>query len=78
MKPHYHVVAFIPGCLNDYDSGPIDTLAEAREELLQYVDTGGMQPERPCKTAGPDRYTNGPYVITIEECAEECDPESDY
>jgi hypothetical protein len=71
--PHYHVVAFINGCLNDYDSGPFYYLENAREDLRNYLEYGGMQPDQEIVPAGTDRYTNGPYIIKIEECTEpEC------
>ena len=31
---HYHVVAFMDGCLNDYDTGPIETIEEVRNDAI--------------------------------------------
>jgi hypothetical protein len=36
-QPHYHVVAFINGCLNDYDSGPIASETDADMALQEFV-----------------------------------------
>jgi hypothetical protein len=72
--PHYHVVEFINGCLNDYDSGPIATIQDAREELAQMRDfvAGEYVP------AGDDRYERGVHILKIEMCTEACDPDAEY
>ena len=73
---HYHVVAFMPGCLNDYDSGPIDDIESARVVLKELADD---YPEGdPMVPGGKDRYTNAFYILKIEECTESCDPDADY
>jgi hypothetical protein len=70
MRPHYHVVTFINGCLNDGDSGPITTKAAARAELRDltqcYRDTG-----RTVRAAGKDRYQADIVTIKIEECTKD-------
>jgi len=63
---HYHVVEFINGCLNDYDSGPIDSLGDARIELAQFVD----DVEYDWEPDGVDRFTRGTHILKIEECGE--------
>ena len=68
--PHYHVVQFINGCLNDYDSGPIDTLDDARELLKSLID-GDRDNALSVVEAGTDRYiVKGVYILKIEECNE--------
>ena len=73
--PHYHVVAFIDGCLNDYDSGPINDYTDALADLDWYMET--TYPDTPT-VAGQERYQVGPYIIKVEECREACDPEGAY
>lgn len=70
---HYHVVAFMDGCLNDYDSGPYSTIEDAEQDLAWYLESGAMVPDAPIEDAGYLRYANGPYIIKVEECTEECD-----
>lgn len=71
---HYHVVAFINGCLNDHDSGPYDTLDDARIALAEYVETDS-DTMHDWISAGVDRFVqrNGVYIAAIESCSEaEC------
>jgi len=75
---HYHVVEFIDGCLNDYDSGPMATIDEARATLTGiaqatdgYAETGAD--DELYTPAGEDRYTRGSYILKIETCRENCD-----
>ena len=80
MITHYHVVVFIDGCLNDYDSGPIEDIAEAREALAWQLDLGRGAV---CgwKRTGEDRYQqiDGLYIVKIEDCTEGCNEwEDDY
>jgi hypothetical protein len=71
---HYHVVEFINGCLNDYDSGPYDTLEDARGHIKEVIN-------HPCQAgkivpAGEDRYiVDDLYIMKIEECHEDCEEE---
>jgi hypothetical protein len=58
-QPHYHVVAFINGCLNDYDSGPIESLELAQDHFAEVA---------------PD-WETGIHLVKIEECTEDCDPD---
>jgi hypothetical protein len=67
---HYHVVSFINGCLNDYDSGPIKTLEDARASLQDYLWSGDGENFH---EAGPDRYTDGFSITTIEPCNDTCE-----
>jgi hypothetical protein len=76
MNEHYHVVEFINGCLNDYDSGPIDTLDNARCELDHLVNV--WNDEEAYVPAGNDRYQRGIYILKVESCTEDCDPDADY
>ena len=84
--PHYHVIAFQGASLNDYDSGPYDTLKDARAELRWYLDAyrdmnADREPGTPTPyrihRAGKDRYevTHGSYgagfVVKIETCTED-------
>jgi hypothetical protein len=72
---HYHVVAFINGCLNDHDSGPYDTLEDARIALAEYVETEATYSPYEWESAGVDRFVqvNGVYIAAIEPCSEaEC------
>jgi hypothetical protein len=71
--PHFHVVAFINGCLNDYDSGPIESEELARESLREYVATEATYTEDEIVQVDVDRYQRGPYTITIEPCNNPCD-----
>lgn len=75
-REHYHVVSFINGCLNDYDSGAIDTLEDARIELAEYIDNSPFDSFEACQwvPAGVDRYVQveGLYIAKIESCTEEC------
>ncbi len=71
MNNHYHVVEFIQGCLNDYDSGPYETLEYAREELEDIRRWYEENTDKPYKPAGADRYESGVHVLKIEECNEE-------
>jgi hypothetical protein len=57
--PHYHVVAFINGCLNDYDSGPIESLEMAQDHFAEIA---------------PD-WETGIHIVKIEDCTEDCDPD---
>lgn len=71
-RQHYHVVAFINGCLNDYDSGPIDTFEDAVTALRDYMNEGGMQPDTEVSDVfGETRYQQGLYTIQVEACQEE-------
>jgi hypothetical protein len=74
MKTHYHVVEFIDGCLNDYDSGPFDAINDAREWIENIVaDTPDLY-----EPSGESRYVrvNSPYILKIESCNEqECEGE---
>jgi hypothetical protein len=58
-QPHYHVVAFINGCLNDYDSGPIESLEMAQDHFAEIA---------------PD-WETGIHIVKIEDCTEDCDPD---
>ncbi len=69
MRPHYHVVTFINGCLNDGDSGPYLTLKDARAELRELVQSY-RDTNRPVKRAGIDRYQSGIVTLKIEACTE--------
>lgn len=72
--PHYHVVEFINGCLNDWVSGP-DTLEGCRAEIAQYVEVAELENNQ-YEPAGTDRFTRGLYILKIEECYEtECEVE---
>jgi hypothetical protein len=77
MTEHFHVVEFINGCLNDGDSGPIESLSDAREELQRIVDdaasVGSWNPDMVdyYRPAGEDRYVRGSYILKIEECTED-------
>jgi hypothetical protein len=73
MTEHYHVVTFIDGCLNDYDSGPIEGLEDARAHLAEYVDQDDWDSWEP---AGVDRFVGAtsPYILKIESC---CDCEEE-
>jgi hypothetical protein len=78
MATHYHVVEFINGCLNDYDSGPIETLELARESLAYNVSnlTVDENLEPTYAPSGVDRYVRGLHTLKIEECTErECEDE---
>lgn len=70
--PHWHVVAFINGCLNDYTSPPYDTVDDARAALAEYVNNGGILPDRPCQRIDSDTFLSGHYCITIEDCFDDC------
>jgi hypothetical protein len=70
--PHWHIVEFIDGCLNDYDSGPIDTIEDAREELRQITEVRTIGEYTP---AGEDRFERGLHILKIEECKGECGDE---
>jgi hypothetical protein len=73
---HYHVVEFINGCLNDYDSGPFDSLEDAQEVLNDIVKEGNKFPDTDelYVEAGEDRYERGLYILKIEVCNEtECE-----
>lgn len=83
--PHYHVVEFINGCLNDYDSEAYETLDDARSDLSDMVERhneeaawnrdNGYRSE-PYQAEGTDRYTRGIYILKIEECYEtDCEVE---
>jgi hypothetical protein len=64
MATHYHVVEFINGCLNDYDSGPLDTLRDAATHMKEIVK------ENPdYERVGPMRYQRGLYTLKIEDCS---------
>lgn len=70
-KPHYHVVEFINGCLNDYDSGPIETIGWAREVLKSHVNRDfsyGDDDEPQYQEVGQDKYVSEIRILTIEEC----------
>ena len=63
---HCHVVEFINGCLNDYDSWPIETFHDA-------VDTLEWAKSDEHVLEGDFRYVNGLHILKIEECTErEC------
>jgi len=69
---HYHVVAFINGCLNDTDSGPYADIESAREVLAELVADWHESAER----INDDTYRAGLYTLTIEPCREAaCDEE---
>jgi hypothetical protein len=87
MRPHYHVTAFQSGCLNDYDSGPHDTLKSARADLQWYLSAyrdmnadraPDVDPYR-IRRAGKDRYevTQGSYsagiIVKVEPCENDRD-----
>lgn len=75
-RKHYHVVSFINGCLNDYDSGAIDTLEDARIELAEYVENSPFDSFDTVEwqAAGVDRFVQveGLYVAKIEPCTQNC------
>jgi hypothetical protein len=74
-KLHYHVVEFINGCLNDSDSGPYESLQEAREGLQWFLDGYGDNADEhvQIEPAGEDRYERGIHILKIEACTEsEC------
>lgn len=83
--PHYHIVEFINGCLNDYDSGPYESLADAQSDLADAVERGNEEAawneengyrSEPYEPAGTDRFIRGNYILKIEECTEtECEVE---
>jgi hypothetical protein len=80
-QPHYHVVEFINGCLNDYDSGPIEALDEAQAHITGIVQSTDGHSEDGMDVyveAGEDRYERGIYILKVEECTEDCDPDADY
>jgi hypothetical protein len=70
---HYHVVCFVNGCLNDYDSGPLESLDDARVALAEYANSDTDE-FRYWVPAGVDRYQqhDGLYTLVIEPC---CDNE---
>ena len=78
---HYHVVEFINGCLNDYDSGPIESLDDARLEVAQWVEDSRVEDDYgtvngiPWEPTGVDRFTRGIHILKIEECHEDCEEE---
>lgn len=74
VQPHYHVVEFINGCLNDYDSGPYETLEDAREEVRQITE---VHAPGEYIQYGKDKYERSDlYILKIEECTEkECEKE---
>ena len=78
-KTHYHVVEFINGCLNDYDSGPFEDREDARIHLLETVNANNESPyrRRDYVQAGEDRYKRGLFILKIEECSEDCESELD-
>jgi hypothetical protein len=78
MNSHYHVVEFINGCLNDYDSGPIASIADARNELQFFLGTDDFDDDSAYVPAGKDRYERGLHILKIETCNEDCDPNADY
>ncbi len=74
---HYHVVAFIDGCLNDYDSGPHEHIEPAREECAELAaeyygedtfvtDTGNSRYEVRRHEDSP-----GGYIVKVEECQQD-------
>lgn len=71
---HYHVVEFINGCLNEYDSGPFEEREDARIHLLETVNENNESEYRGHDyiQAGEDRYERGPFILKIEECGEDC------
>jgi hypothetical protein len=77
MTEHYHVVEFIDGFLNDYDSGPIATIEDARKALQASVDADNAyeleQDANLYVAAGDDRYERGMHILKIETCNENCD-----
>jgi hypothetical protein len=77
-QPHYHVVAFINGCLNDYDSGPIALEADADMALQGFVREAQELTDEPIRNTGYMRYQNGPYIVKVESCTEDCDPDDLY
>jgi hypothetical protein len=77
-QPHYHVVAFIDGCLNDYDSGPIESEADADMALQEFVREAQELTDEPIRNTGYMRYQNGPYIVKVESCTEDCDPDDVY
>jgi hypothetical protein len=76
---HYHVVAFVNGCLNDYDSGPYESLEDARKELSEIVDADNAyeleQDSNLWEAEGVDRFTRRLHILKIEECHEDCEEE---
>lgn len=76
---HFHVVAFINGCLNDYDSGPYDSRKDARHECreLAYSYFGdGTYTEQWSADEYRVRRTpksHGEYIIAVEECTRDRD-----
>lgn len=82
MNTHFHVVAFQNGCLNDYDSGPIEDRDLARLDLEDYLDCyrdmNADGAEYVLTDTGHDRWevTHGEYgagfIVKIEECGEDC------
>jgi len=81
VGPHYHIVEFINGCLNDYDSGPYEDLADAQSDLKDMVENhnenalwfneNGLH-EDPYVEEGEDLYTRNIYILKIEECTQDC------
>jgi hypothetical protein len=72
VTPHYHVVDFIDGCLNDYDSGPYETLEDARSELRSIMEHP-MQLAK-FEQAGEDRYIyDNIHILKIEKCSQDCE-----
>ena len=84
-QPHYHVEAFMPGCLNDYDSGPCTTLKEAKEIATWYrSDTlGNWIHTGPVAKDQKDRWEQkrGLYILAIVTCdkpIQECGADAEY
>lgn len=78
-KNHYHVVEFINGCLNDYDSGPIDELIDAQtllDEMVHQHNGFTSEGEDKYLANGVLRYERGLYILKVEECSEtDCEVE---
>lgn len=68
MKTHYHVVEFINGCLNDYDSGPFEDHYDALSHLQEML--ARSEPGEYVATAY-DRYERGIHILKVEECTNE-------
>lgn len=77
--PHYHVVEFINGCTNDYDSGPYEELEDAQSDLEDMVESHNENAlwlnengyhDDPYTKDGDDRYTRNAFILKIEECRE--------
>ena len=69
QRGHYHVVTFINGCLTDYDSGPLATKKEARQELARILREDREMGRRVVKMAD-GIYASGLYLNAREECTE--------